>query len=96
MDKKKKYILLGLGILSGSIFEILKEKRHKEEIKLLKKKINKLGRCHNEFIMYQGKYNDDNDELLEELNERVSYLEEETTSNYDHIVEVSKDIVRGD
>ena len=32
----------------------------------------------------------------EELEERISYLEEETISNYDHILELSKEEVEGD
>lgn len=40
--------------------------------------------------MYQGEYNDRNEEKQEELEERISYLEEETISNYDHILELSK------
>lgn len=96
MLKKKNCALLGLGILLGGTYEILKEKKRNEEIRNLKKKINRLGRCHNEFIMYQGQYNDDNDEYIEELEERISYLEEETTSNYDHILELSKEEVEGD
>lgn len=32
----------------------------------------------------------------EELEERISYLEEETTSNYDHILELAKEEVEGD
>ena len=46
--------------------------------------------------MYQGEYNDRNEEKKEELEERISYLEEETTSNYDHILELSKEEVEGD
>lgn len=45
--------------------------------------------------MYQGEYNDRNEEKQEELEERISYLEE-TTSNYDHILELSKEEVEGD
>ena len=84
MLKKKNCALLGLGILLGGTYEILKEK------------INRLGRCHNEFVMYQGEYNDRNEERQEELEERISYLEEETISNYDHILELSKEEVEGD
>ena len=40
--------------------------------------------------------NDKNEEKQEELEERISYLEEETTSNYDHILELSKEEVEGD
>ena len=54
MLKKKNCALLGLGILLGGTYEILKEKKRNEEIRNLKKKINRLGRCHNEFVMYQG------------------------------------------
>ena len=36
------------------------------------------------------------EEKQEELEERISYLEEETTSNYDHILELSKEEVEGD
>ena len=49
-----------------------------------------------EFVIYQGEYNDRNEEKQEELEERISYLEEETTSNYDHILELSKEEVEGD
>lgn len=38
-------------------------------------------------------YNDRNEEKQEELEERISYLEEETISNYDHILELSKEEV---
>ena len=89
MLKKKNCTLLGLGILLGGTYEILKEKKRNEEIRNLKKRINRLGRCHNEFVMYQGEYNDRNEE-------RISYLEEETISNYDHILELSKEEVEGD
>ena len=65
MLKKKNYALLGLGILLGGTYEILKEKKR-------------------------------NEEKQEELEERISYLEEETTSNYDHILELSKEEVEGD
>ena len=82
MLKKKNCALLGLGILLGGTYEILKEKKKNEEIRSLKRRINRLGRCHNEFVMYQGEYNDRNEEKQEELGERISYLEEETTSNY--------------
>ena len=92
MLKKKNCALLGLGILLGGTYEILKEKKRNEEIRNLKRRINRLGRCHNEFVMYQGEYNDRN----EEIEERISYLEEETTSNYDHILELSKEEVEGD
>ncbi|HEO0274279.1 TPA: hypothetical protein U9B80_002103, partial [Streptococcus agalactiae] len=37
-----------------------------------------------------------NEEKQEELEERISYLEEETISNYDHILELSKEEVEGD
>ena len=87
MLKKKNCVLLGLGILLGGTYE---------EIRNLKKRINRLGRCHNEFVMYQGEYNDRNEEKQEELEERISYLEEETISNYDHILELSKEEVEGD
>ncbi|HGA0455202.1 TPA: hypothetical protein ACGQBM_000898 [Streptococcus agalactiae] len=96
MLKKKNCALLGLGILLGGTYEILKEKNRNEEIRNLKKRINRLGRCHNEFVMYQGEYNDRNEEKQEELEERISCLEEETTSNYDHILELSKEEVEGD
>ena len=65
MLKKKNCVLLGLGILLGGTYEILKEKKR-------------------------------NEEKQEELEERISYLEEETTSNYDHILELSKEEVEGD
>ena len=65
MLKKKNCALLGLGILLGGTYEILKEKKR-------------------------------NEEKQEELEERISYLEEETTSNYDHILELSKEEVEGD
>ncbi|HHD4084890.1 TPA: hypothetical protein ACNZEX_001952, partial [Streptococcus pyogenes] len=81
MLKNKNCALLGLGILLGGTYEILKEKKRNEEIRNLKKIINRLGRCHNEFVMYQGEYNDRNEEKQEELEERISYLEEETISN---------------
>ncbi|WP_041705744.1 hypothetical protein [Aerococcus sp. Group 1] len=87
---------MGLGILLGGTYEILKEKKRNEEIRNLKRRINRLGRCHNEFVMYQGEYNDRNEEKQEELEERISYLEEETISNYDHILELSKEEVEGD
>ena len=95
MLKKKNCALLGLGILLGGTYEIVKEKKRNEEIRNLKKRINRLGRCHNEFVMYQAEYNDRNEEKQEELEERISYLEE-TTSNYDHILELSKEEVEGD
>ena len=44
MLKKKNYALLGLGILLGGTYEILKEKNRNEEIRNLKKRINRLGR----------------------------------------------------
>ena len=96
MLKKKNCALLGFGILLGGTYEILKEKKRNEEIRNWKKRLNRLGRCHNEFVMYQGEYNDRNEEKQEELEERISYLEEETTSNYDHILELSKEEVEGD
>ena len=58
MLKKKNCALLGLGILLGGIYEFLKDKKRNEEIRNLKRRINRLGRCHNEFVMYQGEYND--------------------------------------
>lgn len=62
MLKKKNCALLGLGILLGGTYEFLKEKKRNEEIRNLKRRINRLGRCHNEFVMYQGAYNDRNEE----------------------------------
>ena len=67
MLKKKNCALLGLGILLGGIYEFLKDKKRNEEIRILKRRINRLGRCHNEFVMYQGEYNDKNEEKQEEL-----------------------------
>ena len=54
MLKKKNCALLGLGILLGGTYEILKEKKRNEEIRNLKRRINRLARCHNEFVIYQG------------------------------------------
>lgn len=48
------------------------------------------------FELIIQEYNDRNEEKQEELEERISYLEEETTSNYDHILELSKEEVEGD
>ena len=66
MLKKKNCALLGLGILLGGTYEILKEKKN-EEIRNLKRRINRLWRCHNEFVIYQGEYNDRNEESQEEF-----------------------------
>lgn len=64
MLKKKNCALLGLGILLGGTYEILKEKKRNEEIRNLKRRINRLWRCHNEFVMYQEEFLDEDDELL--------------------------------
>ena len=82
MLKKKNCALLGLGILLGGTYEILKEKKRNEEIRNLKRRINRLGRCHNEFVMYQGEYNDRNEEKQEMALHRIYILHRNTCGTF--------------
>ena len=89
-NRKSLLIGLGVGALGVGLFDFVNKKRNEDNISYLDRKINSLAGKHNELVMYQGEYNDRNEEKQEELEERISYLEEETTSNYEHILELSK------
>lgn len=92
MDKKDVCILLGAGALIAGVYGTYKQYKQEKRLCKLNKKLARLGTCHNNFVRFQGVYNDITSNEVDNINDRVDYLEDENISNYNHILEVEKSL----
>lgn len=95
MDKKDVSIIIGIGALFASAYSgyILNKQRESQD--RLNKKIKRLATCHNNFVEFQEVYNGITSDNVENINDRMDYLEDESVSNYNHVVELEKSINDG-
>lgn len=92
MNKKDVSIILGIGALFTSAYSVYILEKQRESQDKLNKRIKRLAACHNNFVKFQGAYNELTSENVEEINDRMDYLEDESVSNYNHVVELEKSI----
>lgn len=92
MDKKDVSIIIGIGALFASAYSGYMLNKQRESQDSLNKKIKRLAKCHNNFVKFQGAHNELTFENVEEINDRMDYLEDESVSNYNHIIELKKSL----
>lgn len=92
MDKKDVSIIIGIGALFTSAYSAYMLNKQRESQDRLNKKIKRLAKCHNNFVKFQGVYNELTSDNVENINDRMDYLEDESVSNYNHIVELEASI----
>lgn len=90
MNKKDVSIIVGIGALFTSAYSVYILEKQRESQDKLNKRIKRLAACHNNFIKFQGAYNELASENVEEINDRMDYLEDESVSNYNHIIELER------
>ena len=95
MNKKDISIIIGVGALFTSAYSAYMLKKERESQDRLNKKIKRLAICHNNFVKLQGAHNELTSENVEEINDRMDYLEDESVSNYNHIVEIESSLNDG-
>ncbi len=92
MDKKDVSIIIGIGALFTSAYSAYMLNKQRESQDRLNKKIKRLATCHNNFVELQEVYNGITSDNVENINDRMDYLEDESVSNYNHIVELEASI----
>lgn len=92
MNKKDVSIIIGIGALFTSAYSAYMLNKQRESQDRLNKKIKKLATCHNNFVELQEVYNGITSDNVENINDRMDYLEDESVSNYNHIVELEESI----
>lgn len=95
MNKKDISIIIVVGALFTSAYSAYMLNKERESQDRLNKKIKKLAICHNNFVKFQGAHNELTSENVEEINDRMDYLEDESVSNYNHIVELESSLNDG-
>lgn len=90
MNKKDISIIIGVGALFTGAYSAYMLKKERESQDRLNKKIKRLAICHNNFVKFQGAHNELTSENVEEINDRMDYLEDESVSNYNHIIELEE------
>lgn len=100
MDKKDVSIIIGIGALFTSAYSAFMLNKHRESQDSLNKRIKRLATCHNNFVKFQGMYNELTSDNVENINDRMDYLEDEIVSYHNHIVKleasISDDCVKDD
>lgn len=92
MNKKDISIIIGVGALFTSAYSAYMLKKERESLDRLNKRIKRLAICHNNFVKFQGAHNDITSDEVDNINDRVDYLEDENISNYNHILEVEESL----
>lgn len=92
MNKKDVSIIIGIGALFTSAYSAYMLKKERESQYRLNKRIKRLAACHDNFVKFQGAHNELTFENVEEINDRMDYLEDESVSNYNHIVEIEESL----
>ena len=92
MNKKDVNIIIGIGALFTSAYSAYMLRKQRESQDSLNKRIKRLATCHNNFVKFQGVYNELTSDNVENINDRIDYLEDESVSNYNHIVELEESI----
>ena len=80
--KKRKKIWKAALLVTGIAFVMDSIKKHKK-MKELSERITRIGHCHNDFCLMQGRINQSTEEQL-------ASIQEEIGSVYEHIEELSK------
>ena len=81
--KKRKTIWKAALLVTGIAILVDRIRVHKK-MKELKKRITKVGHCHNDFCLMQGRINQSTEEQL-------ASIQEEIGSVYEHMEELSKE-----
>ena len=81
--KKRKTIWKAALLVTGIAFVMDRIRVHKK-MKELNKRITKVGHCHNDFCLMQGRINQNTEEHL-------ASIQEEIGSVYEHMEELSKE-----
>ena len=81
--KKRKTIWKAALLVTGIAFVMDRIRVHKK-MKELNKRITKVGYCHNDFCLMQGRINQSTEEQL-------AIIQEEIGSVYEHMEELSKE-----
>lgn len=92
MNKKDVSIIIGIGALFTSAYSAYILKKERESQYRLNKRIKRLATCHNNFVKFQEEVYSDLASNLENINDRIDYLEDESVSNYNHIVEIEESL----
>ena len=92
MDKKDVSIIIGIGALFTGAYSAYMLKKQRESQDSLNKRIKRLATCHNNFVEFQEVYNGITSDNVENINDRIDYLEDESVSNYNHIVELEESL----
>lgn len=92
MNKKDISIIIGVGALFTSAYSAYMLKKERESQDRLNKRIKRLATCHNNFVNFQEEVYSDLASNLENINDRIDYLEDESVSNYNHIVEIEESL----
>ena len=92
MDKKDVSIIIGIGALFTSAYSAYMLNKQRQSQYSLNKKIKRLAMCHNNFVEFQEVYNGITSDNVENINDRIDYLEDESVSNYNHIIELEESI----
>ena len=82
MKKRKK--IWKAALLVTSIAILVDRIRVHKKMKELNKRITRIGHCHNDFCLMQGRINQSTDEQL-------ANIQEEIGSVYEHMEELSKE-----
>lgn len=81
--KKRKTIWKAALLVTGIAILVDRIRVHKK-MKELNKRITRIGHCHNDFCLMQGKINQSTEEQL-------AIIQEEIGSVYEHMEELSKE-----
>lgn len=81
--KKRKTIWKAALLVTGIAF-VMDRIRVYKKMKELNKRITKVGHCHNDFCLMQGRINQSTEEQL-------AIIQEEIGSVYEHMEELSKE-----
>lgn len=92
MNKKDISIIIGVGALFTSAYSAYMLKKERKSQYRLNKRIKRLATCHNNFVNFQEEVYSDLASNLENINDRIDYLEDESVSNYNHIVEIEESL----
>ena len=92
MNKKDVSIIIGIGALFTSAYSAYMLNKQRESQDRLNKKIKRLATCHNNFVEFQEVYNGITSDNVENINDKIEYLEDESVSNYNHIVQLEESI----
>ena len=95
MNKKDVSIIIGIGALFISVYSVYMLKKQRESQNSLNKKIKRLATCHNNFVEFQGVYNELTSDNIENINDRIEYFQDKSVSNYNHIVELESSLNDG-